>query len=318
MQQRLFTPGLTAIGLAAIGLALAVASPARAETFDIGVAMSRAAHQFLVKVSDAMKAEAAAGGNINLQIEDAEGDVAKQLSQVQNFVAQGLDAIIVNAADTAATQPITNASVAAGIPLVYVNLGPEPGTKLPEKVVVVVSDHTVSGRLQAEGLAKCMNGKGSVAIMLGELASNATDQRTAGNKEVFAKHPDIKVVLEQTANYQRNQAIDLMTNWITTGVTFDAVAANNDEMAIGAIFAMEQAGMDPKSVCVGGIDATADALEQMRKGNLDVTVFQDAAAQGRGSIQAALKLIKGEPIEPWVMVPYELVTPENMKDYEAR
>lgn len=312
-QQRLFASSLTAIGLA-----LAVASPAGAETMDIGVAMSRAAHQFLVKVSDAMQAEAAAVGDVNLQIEDAEGDVSKQLSQVQNFVAQGLDAIIVNAADTSAVQPITNAAVEAGIPLVYVNLGPEPGTQLPEGVVVVVSDHTVSGRLQAEGLVACMKGKGNVAIMLGELASNATDQRTAGNKEVFAKHPDIKVVLEQTANYQRNQAIDLMTNWITTGEKFDAVAANNDEMAIGAIFAMEQAGMDPKSLCIGGIDATADALEQMRKGNLDVTVFQDAAGQGKGSIDAAVKLIKGEKVEPWVMIPYELVTPENMKDYENR
>ena len=101
----------------------------------------------------------------------------------------------------------------------------------------------------------------------------------------------------------------------TTGQTFDAVIANNDEMAIGAIFAMEQAGMDPKSVC---IDATADALEQMRKGNLDVTVFQDAAGQGKGALDAALKLIRGEPIEPWVMIPYELVTPANMKAYESR
>jgi inositol transport system substrate-binding protein len=309
---------LLAACMASVALPALMAVPATAETLDIGVSMSRAAHQFLVKVSDAMKAEAAAIGDIDLQIEDAEGDVSKQLSQVQNFVARGVDAIIVNAADTAAVQPITSAAVEAGIPLIYVNLGPEPGTKLPEKVVVVVSDHTVSGRLEAEGLVECMKGKGDVAIMMGELASNATDQRTAGNKEVFAKHPDIKVVLEQTANYQRNQAIDLMTNWITTGAKFDAIAANNDEMAIGAIFAMEQAGIDPKTVCVGGIDATSDALEQMRKGNLDVTVFQDAAGQGKGSIDAAVKLIKGEPIDQWVMIPYELVTPANMKDYESR
>ena len=307
-----------ASGVAAVALTTGLSAPVLAEPLDIGVSMSRAAHQFLVKVSDAMQARAGEIGEIDLQIEDAEGDVGKQLSQVQNFVARGVDAIIVNAADTAATQPITNAAAEAGIPLVYVNLGPEPGTQLPEKVVVVVSDHTVSGQLEADGLVECMKGKGDVAIMMGELASNATDQRTAGNKEVFAKHPDIKVVVEQTANYQRNQAIDLMTNWITTGEKFDAIAANNDEMAIGAIFAMEQAGMDPKSVCVGGIDATADALEQMRKGNLDVTVFQDAAGQGRGSIDAAVKLIKGEPIEPWVMIPYELVTPANMKDFESR
>ena len=129
-------------------------------------------------------------------------------------------------------------------------------------------------------------GKGNAAIMLGELASNATQERTQGNKEVIAKYPDIKVVQEQTANYQRNQAIDLMNNWITNGVKFDAVAANNDEMAIGAIFAMQQAGVDPKTKCVGGIDATADALDQMKKGNLAVTVFQAAKGQGRGAIDA--------------------------------
>jgi inositol transport system substrate-binding protein len=309
---------LFATGVAGIGIAAMTASAATAETLDIGVSMSRAAHLFLIKVTDAMQKEAAAIGDINLQIEDAEGDVSKQLSQVQNFVARGVDAIIVNAADTSATQGITAAATQAGIPLVYVNLGPEPGTQLPEGVVVVVSDHVVSGRLQMEGLAKCMGGKGNLAIMLGELASNATNERTAGVKEVIAKYPEITVVLEQTANYQRNQAIDLMTNWITTGQQFDAVAANNDEMAIGAIFAMEQAGIPQDKVCVGGIDATADALDQMRRGTLDVTVFQDAAGQGKGAIDAAVKLAKGEKVEPWIMIPYELVTPENMQSYVNR
>jgi inositol transport system substrate-binding protein len=109
-----------------------------------------------------------------------------------------------------------------------------------------------------------------------------------------------------------------MTSWITTGQQFDGIAANNDEMAIGAIFAMEQSGIDPDKVCVGGIDATADALDQMRKGNLDVTVFQDAAGQGKGAIDAAVKLIKGEKVDQWVMIPYELVTAETMESYAIR
>ncbi|MFO1075405.1 MAG: substrate-binding domain-containing protein [Geminicoccaceae bacterium] len=309
---------LLAAGAATLALA-AMPGPAQAAgTLDIGVSMSRAEHQFLVKVTDAMQKEAKALGNVNLQIEDAQGDVARQLSQVQNFVAQGVDAIIVNAADTSATQGITAAAAQAGIPLVYVNLGPGKGEKLPAKVSVVVSDHVVSGRLQMEGLVKCMHGKGNLAIMLGELASNATDERTAGNKEILANYPDIKIVEEQTANYQRNQAIDLMTSWITTGTKIDAIAANNDEMAIGAIFAMQQAGMDMAKVCVGGIDATADALNEMRKGNLDVTVFQDAAGQGKGAVDAAVKLVKGEQVEPFVLIPYELVTPENMAAYAKR
>lgn len=114
----------------------------------------------------------------------------------------------------------------------------------------------VSGRLHMDGLAKCMKGKGDLAIMLGELASNATQERTVGNKEVIAKNPGIKVVLEQSAAYLRNQAIDLTNNWLTTGQKIDAIAANNDEMAIGAIIALQQAGKDPKAMCIGGIDAT--------------------------------------------------------------
>ena len=303
--------------LGACAMALCLTMPAAAQATDIGVTMALFDDNFLTNIREAMGAHATSLGDVNLQFEDAQADIGRQINQVQNFVAQGVDAIIVNPADTAATQAITEMVAQAGIPLVYVNRGPEQ-KQLPEKVVVVESDHLVAGRLQMEALAECMGGKGNVAIMLGELASNATDQRTAGNKEVFAKYPDIKVVLEQTANYQRNQAIDLMTNWVTTGERFDAVAANNDEMAIGAIFAMEQAGRDPKGLCIGGIDATADALEQMRKGNLDVTVFQDAAGQGKGSIDAAVKLVKGERIDQWVMIPYELVTPENMKAYQNR
>ena len=96
------------------------------------------------------------------------------------------------------------------------------------------------------------------------------------------------------------------------------MAANNDEMAIGAIFAMQQAGVDMSKVCIGGIDATEDGLDQMQQGNLDVTVFQDAKGQGRGAIDAAVKLAKGEKVDPFIMIPYELVTPENMKNYLDR
>ncbi|MEK0084838.1 sugar ABC transporter substrate-binding protein [Benzoatithermus flavus] len=309
---------LLAGGVAAVGMATLMASSAMAKPVNIGVTLSRAEHLFLIRIRDAIQDEANKVGDVNVQFEDAQGDVGRQLNQVQNFIAQGVDAIIVNAADTSATQGITRLVTQAGIPLVYVNLGPDPSEKLPANVVTVVSDHTVSGRLEMEGLVKCMHGKGNLAIMLGELASNATDQRTAGVKEVAAKYPEIKVVLEQTANYQRNQAIDLMTNWITTGQKIDAVAANNDEMAIGAIFALQQAGIPMDKVCIGGIDATPDALDQMQKGNLDVTVFQDAKGQGKGAIDAALKLIEGEKVESFVMIPYELVTPENMKDYLNR
>ena len=109
-----------------------------------------------------------------------------------------------------------------------------------------------------------------------------------------------------------------MTNWITAGLEFDAVISNNDEMAIGAIQALKGAGRDMKDVIVAGIDATQDALAAMEAGDLDVTVFQNAAGQGQGAVDAALKLARGEAVEKNNFVPFELVTPANLADYQAK
>ena len=106
-----------------------------------------------------------------------------------------------------------------------------------------------------------------------------------------------------------------MTNWLTAGTEFDAVISNNDEMAIGAIQALNAAGKDMKEVIVGGVDATQDALAAMEAGDLDVTVFQDAAGQGKGAVDAALKLARGEPVEQKVYIPFQLVTPSNVDQF---
>jgi inositol transport system substrate-binding protein len=204
----------------------------------------------------------------------------------------------------------------AGIPLVYVNIPPLEELKPGEPVVYVGSDEIVAGKLEGEGIAKLLNGKGNVVIMMGAPASQASVMRTEGAEKVFAQHPGIKVVGKQTANWQRNEAIDLMNNWLVAGTPIDAVCANNDEMAIGAIIALQQAGKDPRKIVVGGVDATRDALEEMEKGNLAVTVFQDAKGQGKAVVESVQKLIKKEKFEsPYVYVPFELVTKENYKDY---
>jgi inositol transport system substrate-binding protein len=128
----------------------------------------------------------------------------------------------------------------------------------------------------------------------------------------------LEIIDEQTANWSRDEAQDLMTNWLSTGEPFDGVIANNDEMAIGAIQAMLAAGISMDDVVVAGIDATQDALAAMGAGQLDVTVFQDAAGQGSGSINAALGLARGEDVDQTVWIPFQLVTPSNMSDYTSR
>jgi len=266
---------------------------------------------WLTTLRDAMTAYAESQPGVELIAVDSKEDVAVQLGQVENFVAQGVDAIIVIPANTDAVEPMTKAAQDAGIPLVYVNRKP---ADLPEGVAYVGSDSIDAGIFQAEWLAEKLGGKGNVVIMQGNLAQEAAQQRTAGVKQVFEKYPDIKIIKEDTGNWSRDQGLALMDNWLSTGDQIDAVASNNDEMAIGALSAIEAAGKLGQ-ILVAGVDASPDALAEMDKGRLNMTVFQNAAGQGEGGIKAAIALAKGEKIDQITWIPYEPVTPENYKDY---
>jgi inositol transport system substrate-binding protein len=179
----------------------------------IGVTLSAFEHQFLVKVRQAMTEKAKELG-VQIQFVEAQGDIGKQLSQIQNFITQKMDAIIVNPVDTTATPKMTALVTEAGIPLVYVNLQPAEET-LPKGAAYVGSPEVTSGKLQGEAIAKLLNNKGNVVIMVGELATQAAVLRTEGVEKVVAQHPEMKIVGKQTANWRRNEAIDLMNNgWL--------------------------------------------------------------------------------------------------------
>ena len=290
----------------------------------IGVSMALFDDNFLTVLRNGMDAKGKELG-VNLQIEDAQNDVAKQLDQINNFIASGVSAIIVNPVDTSATQAMSDAAAAANIPLVYVNRQPINVDTLPDNQAFVASNEVDSGTLETIEVCAQLKAAGkdtaNVYVMMGELSNQAAVQRTADIHDVMAAGKcavTLNIIDEQTANWSRDQAQSLMTNWLSAGAAFDGVIANNDEMAIGAIQAMKAAGIDMKSVVVGGVDATQDALAAMQAGDQDVTVFQDAAGQGAGALDAAIKLSKGEAVEQKVYIPFKLVTAANVADYLAK
>jgi inositol transport system substrate-binding protein len=299
-----------------LAVAAAVLMPmgAYAQSTSIGVSMSYFADTFLTMIRNGMTKEAEAQ-KVKIQFEDANGDVGRQVSQVENLIAQKVSAIIINPVDKSATKRMTEAARKAGIPLVYVNH--KPDEKMGNGAAYVGSDSLIAGRLQMEGLAKRMGGKGNVAIMVGNLSTDAAQERTLGVKEVAKKFPGIKIVEEQVADWDRKKGIDLMSKWLSAGVKIDAVAANNDEMALGALIAMKQVKVSPKTILVAGVDATPDALSSMKSNGLAITVFQDAKGQGAGSVDTAVKMIKKQKVPDMSMIPYELVTPENMSKYSS-
>ena len=308
--------GLAIVVGVAIGIAGCGRSTAPARSI-VGVSMAHFDDNWLTILRTAMAAHAAGFPEIDLQFVDAQGDVARQLSQIQNFAAQDAAAIIVNAADTSATPGMTKIARDAGVPLVYVNRKPFEET-LPAGVVFVGSEDFQAGTLEMEELARLMNHRGNVAIMVGELASNGAQLRTKAVESVVAKYPGMKIVEKQVGNFQRERGLDLMNNWLTAGTSIDAVAANNDEMAVGAIMAIRQAGIAPGKILVGGVDATPDALAELAKGTLAVTVFQNARGQAQGAVDAAVKLSRGEKVDSFVWIPFELVTRENYKSFVDR
>lgn len=267
--------------------------------------------QFLQKVADGMQAEADAQG-IELTVVAADEQTDTQLGQVENFIAKGVDAILVVPVDTDAAGPMTQAAQDAGVPLVYVNRRP---SDLPSGVPYVGSDSLVSGQLEMGALAELAGGEGNVVILQGDPSNEAAVLRTQGCQEVVDENPGMTVTKVQAGNWYREEGLAIMENWIQSGNPINVVCANNDEMALGAIQALKNAGM-LEDVLVGGVDATADALAAMEADELEVTVFQDAAGQGGGGIEAVIKLINGETVEDYVDIPYQLVTPDNMADFQ--
>ncbi|MBV4365296.1 sugar ABC transporter substrate-binding protein [Erwinia phyllosphaerae] len=282
-----------------------------AKDIQIGVSMALFDDNFLTIVRNSVQKEMQKEG-VKGQVEDAKNDVSQQLQQVQNFIGQGVDAIIVNPVDTNAVKPIMAQASKAGIPLIFINR--RPAAELTGKMAYVGSNSELAGKLQMEALAKDMNYKGNVAILLGDLANESTRERTKGVKEVVAKYPGLKITQQQTAKFMRNDAVDVVSNWLTAGDDIQAIASNNDEMAIGALQAL---GKNDNHVLVAGVDGTPDALQMIKNGKMVATVFQDAKGQGEGAVQTAVKLAKGETVEKDVDIPFQLITKENMAKFTS-
>lgn len=286
------------------------------EKIVIGAAMPLFDDKFMSYLQDSMK-KVAKEKNVELKMVDAKNDSSKQLAQVETFITQGVDVLLVAAPDPTAIQPVVDAAKDANIPLVLVNR--MPSEKLVKQVYAYVGSESIqAGTMQMEKAAEMLGGKGNVAIIHGQLGDEAEIYRTKGNKNVIKNNPEMKVVREGTANWQRSEAMKLTENWIQSGQKFDTIVANNDEMALGAMMALEAAGK-LNDVVVAGIDGTPDALEYIKSGQLKVSAFQNPMEQGNKAIETAIKAASGEKLDDkYVWVPFEVITKDNVDTYVAK
>jgi len=293
--------------------ALALAPASQAKDLRIGVALANFDLNF-VSILRTQMAKEMEKEKIQGQFEDAKGDIAVQVQQVENFINQGVDAIILNPVDTQGVKPMMEAAKRANIPLIFVNRKPE--VELSGKMAYVGSDSLLGGRMEMEALAKKMNYKGNVAILMCALSAEEARQRTKATEDVIAKYKEMKVVEKQSAQWMRNEAVDVTSGWLLSGNKIDAIAANNDEMAIGAIMALNQSGK--KDILVAGIDGTPDALQFIKNGKLALTVFQDAAGQGKGAVTMAKQVIDGKNGDKFMWIPYQVITKDNYEAFASK
>jgi len=266
-------------------------------------------NEFVVTVRDAMEARAKESG-VRLLVNDAQRSPERQVQQIETFIAQKVDAIVLNPCELEASSPAVQKALAAGIPIINVN----SETKAAPTAFVGSRDEE-SARIGMAYIAERLGGKGGVLMMEGYMGQAAQIKRGQGAREVLAKNPGLRLLAAQTAEWDRAKAVTLMENWLQAyGPSIRAVFAQNDEMAMGVLLALEQAGRK-KDIVVVGVDAIADAVQAVRDGRLDATVFQDGGKQGQGAIDAALRLIRKEAVAKETYIPFELVTKENVASF---
>lgn len=275
----------------------------------VGVSLLNLSNEFIVTLETALEAEAERQG-VNLVINDAQRDAGRQIQQVENFIAQGVTAIVLNPCEMEASSPAVEKAQAAGIPIVNVN----SVTKAVPDAFVGSRDED-SARMAMAFIAEQLDGKGGILMMQGYMGQAAQIKRDAGAREVLAQHPEMVLLASQTAEWDRAKAVTLMENWLQShGDEIDAVFAQNDEMAMGALLAVERAGKKDQIVVVG-VDAIGDALQAVEEGRLDATVFQDGVGQAQEALKAALALGRGESVESERFIPFQLVTKENVGEF---
>jgi inositol transport system substrate-binding protein len=151
--------------------------------------------------------------------------------------------------------------------------------------------------------------------MHGYMGQAAQIKREQGAREVLKQYPNLKLIAHQTGEWDRAKGMSLMENWIQSyGADINAVFAQNDEMGMGAVKALTDAGLKDKVVVVS-IDAIPDALQAVKKGTLDATVFQNAEQQGAQAIETAVKIAKGQAYEKETLIPFQLVTKDNLAKF---
>lgn len=275
----------------------------------VTLALSTQTNPFFVELRDGAQEKADELG-IKLDIQDAGDDASTQTNQLKNAETNGAGVVIVNPVDSDAVGTAVQSLNSAGIPVIAVDRSATTG----EVSSFVASDNVAGGKQAADALAKAIGEEGEILVLQGIAGSSASRDRGQGFKEGIAAYPNIKVVGEQTAKFDRTEGLNVTTNLLQAHPNVKAIFAENDEMALGAIEALgAKAGKDVK---VFGFDGTADGLAAIKEGTLTGSIAQQPDELGAKAVEQAKALLDGQAAEAEVSVEVVTVTSDNIAEFE--
>lgn len=280
----------------------------------IGVSYYALSGEYNANLKSAMQSyfdEAGLADKVELSVTDAGGDANTQNSQLENMIADGVNAIILIPGDATAQAVMVEEAHAQNIPVIELCTKTEAEDY---RTSFVGSDDIVAGRMLMEYLGDLVDGKGDMIIFHGPTGVSAEINRHTGAQQMIKeKNWDIKVVAEKVCNWSREEAMTAMENIITSGMKFDIIFAENDEMAVGALSALKDSGL---KYVIGGIDAIPDAVQAVADGDMDCTFFQDYITQAKTALDVAIKAASGEQVDASYDIDFVLITKENVADFQ--
>jgi ribose transport system substrate-binding protein len=269
-------------------------------TYRIGLSLSTLNNPFFVTLRDGAL-QAAAGLGVEVIVADGRDNPAKQLGDIEDFVQQKLDLIVINPTDSDAIVTAVEEANKAGIPVITVDRGANGGMVIAH----IASDNVAGGMMAGEYVAMLLGGKGNVVELEGIVGTSAARDRGQGFGAAISKYPDIKIVAKQVANFNRAEGLVVMENILQANPNIDAVFAHNDEMALGAIEAIKAAGLLDK-IKVVGFDAVDDAVAAVNAGEMAATVAQQPFVMGQLAVVKAFEYLTIGTI--YIPVDLQLVT----------
>ncbi|MHC5268982.1 D-ribose ABC transporter substrate-binding protein [Enterococcus sp. LJL98] len=267
-----------------------------AEELVVGVSVSTLNNPFFVSMQEGMN-QLAMENQTTIKFVDAQDDSAKQSNDVDDLIQQKVDILLINPVDSSAIVPAVEAANQAEIPVIAIDRSSESGTLL----TTVASNNVEGGKMAAEFILEQIGEKGKVVVLEGVPGASATRERGKGFDEFAKAH--LTVLDQQTANFNRAEGLTVMENLMQANRDIQAVFAQNDEMALGALEALGK----KESLVVVGFDGTEDGLKAIEAGRLSATIAQKPEEMGRLALQAAYDYFSGKTIEKQIDSPLELI-----------